>query len=251
MSPSLYVQYIQLYNICYETRNSNILLVCNNQDFTSDFVVRQTTGFSPDAPMTVEIKDSTMTSGAAGVVFDNDGGRLILENIEISDLTSASIVATANAGTSFLQDSKISSSSVSSITFTTAAASQTVMNVEVSGMSMVEDAFFVEGSESVLSIVDSNIVKNEIESPMSWTAVTVSSQATATITGSTISENTGLEFGVSSTLGGLAFLQNSNLVSNFGAISNNVTSALLFGISDSTLFVEDTKFTDNREFSVS
>lgn len=169
--------------------------------------------------MTIEISDSTLTSGAAGVVFDNDGGRITLENVDISDITSASILATANTGTSFLQDSKITECSVSSVTFTTAAGTQTVMNVEISAMNMLEDVFFVEGADSVLALSGVNIVRNEIEPPSSFTAVAVNSQAIATILDSSISGNTGVEFGVSATLAGSVVIQDTNMVDNIGVVS--------------------------------
>ena len=200
--------------------------------------------------MTITIKDSTVTSGAAGVAFDNDGGKLMLENVEMSDVTSASIIATANSGSSFLQDSKISASSVSSVTFTTAGGSQTVMKAEVSAMNMVEDVFYVEGSDSVLALSETTITRNTIEAPARWTAIAVQSQAVGTILDSTISDNTGLEFGVSSTLAGSVVLQDSNIRNNEGVDALNFTSSVIFGISDSSVFLQDTKFNDNSGFTV-
>jgi hypothetical protein len=169
--------------------------------------------------MTIQIEDSTITSGAAGVVFDNDGGSLTVESIEVSDISSAALLATANAGTSFLQETKITASSLNSVTFTTAGGSQVVLNVEVSDMDTLEDAFFVEGVGSTLSVVGTSVNRNQIADLSAWSIVSAQSQAIATITDSSFSENRGVEFCVSATLGATITVKDSDISENRGVVS--------------------------------
>lgn len=58
--------------------------------------------------MTVQVERSTVQSGAAGAVFDNDGGLLRISDIDVTNVTAAALVATANNGASFLEKSKVS-----------------------------------------------------------------------------------------------------------------------------------------------
>jgi hypothetical protein len=167
--------------------------------------------------MTIQIEDSTITSGTAGVVFDNDGGSLTVESVEVSDVTSAAFLATANAGTSFLQETIITASSLNSVTFTTAGGSQVVLNVEVSGMDTLEDTFFVEGSGSTLSVAGTSVTRNAV--PPAWSIVSAQSQAIATIMDSSFSQNRGVEFCVSATLGANVTVRDSDISENQGVVS--------------------------------
>ncbi len=57
--------------------------------------------------MTVQVVGGAVSSASGGVIFDNDGGLLRVSEIEVSDLTAASLIATANNGASFLERSTI------------------------------------------------------------------------------------------------------------------------------------------------
>ncbi|GAX16597.1 hypothetical protein FisN_7Lh329 [Fistulifera solaris] len=218
-------------------------------DFESDFVVRQTAGFSTEPPMNIEMRDVTVTGGTAGVLFDNDGGVFRLEGASVTDVTSAALIATANSGSSFLQDSSVLESSLNSVTFTTATGSTSVINTKVTDMVLVDDAFYVEGDGSSLSMSDVEVSGTQVNAPLSWTAVAVQSQATATLEKVTIAGNEGLEFGLGATLGGVISMKDSVIENNQGVQPLNRTSAPLFGISDSEITVERSQFTGNEGFT--
>jgi len=74
----------------------------------SDFVIMQRAESTVFGPMTVEIRNGIVTSGTAGAVFDNDGGLLRINQLQVVDLTATALVATANNGASFLEKSSIS-----------------------------------------------------------------------------------------------------------------------------------------------
>jgi hypothetical protein len=150
--------------------------------------------------MTIEIDGATVRGGRAGAIFDNDRGTLRIKNMQVRNISTASLLATANDGTSFLEDSVVEASRIDSITYTTAGASQTVRNMQVRTMEFLEDAFFVEDESSTLSI---NSVLLEQNSPTDatgaatrWSAIVARTRATATIEDTTISGNSQLEFGV-------------------------------------------------------
>jgi len=182
--------------------------------------VRQSTGFSADSPMTIEIKDSQITSGNATVIFNNDGGSLRVDNVAVSDVTTSSFMATANAGVSILQDSSITSSSMGSVTYTTAGAGQSVLDVKVSGMKLISDTlFYVQGAGSTLAIGQTAISNNKLKpTPGSWTAVAAQESGVATVTNSSISGNTGMEFGLSATLAATITIKDTVFEDNQGLV---------------------------------
>jgi len=59
--------------------------------------------------MTVQVASSAVSSGTAGAIFDNDGGLLRISQIEVTDISTAALVATANNGASFLEQATVSS----------------------------------------------------------------------------------------------------------------------------------------------
>jgi hypothetical protein len=81
---------------------------CAWEEFTSDFVVRQNATGAAIGSMTIEIRGSTITSGTSGVIFDNNGGLLRINSIDVTDVSAAAFVATANNGASFLSGMKMS-----------------------------------------------------------------------------------------------------------------------------------------------
>ena len=81
---------------------------CAWEEFTSDFVIRQNATGLAIGSMTIEIEKSMITAGTSGVVFDNNGGLLRINDIEITDISAAAVVATANNGASFLSGMSIS-----------------------------------------------------------------------------------------------------------------------------------------------
>lgn len=213
-------------------------------------MVRQTTGFSPDPPMTVDIEDSIVVSGTSGVIFDNDGGQLIVERVQVSSVSSAAVVATANTGTSFLQESTISASDIDSVTFTTAMGTQTVIDVEVSGMNSLGDVFYAEGSGSMLLITGSTLSQNNIVPPPTWNGVAAQSGASAMVMDTTIRDNSGIEFGVSATLGSTVSIKDSMITGNTGVVrfnlvrSDNVTKdPIVPNVFFGTGFVEHYNYT--------
>jgi hypothetical protein len=175
--------------------------------------------------MNIEMRDVTVTGGTAGVLFDNDGGVLRLESASVADVTSAALIATANSGSSFLQASSVSESSLNSITFTTATGSTSVIDTKVTNMVLVDDAFYVEGDGSSLSLSEVEVSGTQVDAPLSWTAVAVQSQATATLEKVTIAGNEGLEFGLSATLAGVISMKDSVIENNQGVVSTTWISA--------------------------
>lgn len=57
--------------------------------------------------MTISIEESSITGGTAGAIFDNDRGALRISKLQVNDVKSAALIATANAGTSMLENSTI------------------------------------------------------------------------------------------------------------------------------------------------
>jgi ABC-type glucose/galactose transport system permease subunit len=170
-------------------------VVINYQDFASDFVVLQRVEESFFGPMTVQIEDSIISSGSAGVLFDNDGGLLRMRNVEVERVVAASLVASANNAASFLEMGNIHSSEINSITYTTAGATQTVINTTVSRMNRLADAFYVEGMGSTLLLETVKLEQNKVQTDP-WSGVSVRMEAIARIRKSSISDNTSVKFGV-------------------------------------------------------
>jgi hypothetical protein len=214
------------------------------QEFASDFVIRQSAAESFFGPMTVQVERSSVTSGTTGAVFDNDGGLLRLSEIDFADVIGVALVATANNGASFLEQSTISRKSgnqgdrlfvepqtnafcyllewhevsdVNSITYTTAGGSQSALNTSVTQMSRMEDAFYVEDVGSTLLLEGMAIEQNNMQT-VPWSVVSVRTNAIARVSESSISDNTALEFGVvafSSTVS----IQDSFISRNSGSVS--------------------------------
>lgn len=170
-------------------------------------------------PMNVQIRGGSIRSGMAGAVFDNDGGFLTVSNMQVSDITSPSFMATANGGVSFLQNSIVTSSTMDQVTFTTAQGAQSVLNTTVTQMITMRDTFFVEDSGSSLMVTGSLISDNQIVSN-TWAGYTVLRGATATVTGSTLSGNSGLEFGAAAGGEGSSLTMTDSIISgNTGSVS--------------------------------
>ena len=62
--------------------------------------------------MTIQLERSIVTSGTSGVVFDNNAGLLRINEMGVTDVTTAALVSTANNGVSFLSGVKISRKSM-------------------------------------------------------------------------------------------------------------------------------------------
>jgi hypothetical protein len=194
-----------------------LFFVASYQSFASDFVVRQFNEVS--TPMTVLITGGTLRNGMAGAAFDNDGGFLTVTDLEVSDIMTVSLIATANGGVSFLQDSIITSCTLDQVTFTTAQGAQTVLNTVITGMLGIRDAFYVEDIGSSLIVTGSAIRDNEISSN-TWAGVTVLNGASATVVDSEVTGNSGVEFGA--TAGGLGSsltITDSVISTNTGVVS--------------------------------
>lgn len=155
----------------------------------------------------------------AGAVFDNDGGFLTVTDLEVSDLTTVSLIATANGGVSFLQNTNITSSTLDQVTFTTAQGAQSVQNTVISGMLGLRDVFYVEDTGSSLTVQGSTIRDNDI-SANSWAGITVLNGATAQVSNSEITGNSGVEFGAAAGgVGSSLTVSDSFISENTGVVS--------------------------------
>jgi hypothetical protein len=187
------------------------------QDFTSDFVILQRI---PDGsffgPMTVVLQDCTVSSGSAGVIFDNDGGLLRLRNVQVDQVVAAAVLASANNAASFLETSTIHSSDVNSVTYTTAGATQSVLNSTVARMNRLSDAFYVEAAGSTLLLEAVTVEQNKVQTDP-WSAVSVRMGAVARIRHSAMVDNGAVEFVVvafQSTI----YLSDSTISRNDGSV---------------------------------
>jgi hypothetical protein len=186
------------------------------QAFESDFVVRQANDVG--TPMNVQITGGTVQNGMSGAIFDNDGGFLTVTNLEVSDIMTVSLIATANGGVSFLQDSNIMSSTLDQVTFTTAQGAQSVQNTVISAMLGLRDVFYVEDIGSSLTVQGTAIRDNDITAN-SWAGVTILNGATAQISNSEITGNSGVEFGAAAGgVGSILTFSNSIISGNTGVV---------------------------------
>lgn len=235
--------------------------------------MRQVSPGNPSETMTVQIQNSVVSTGTAGVIFDNDGGLLNVDEVQISGVTSAALIATANAGTSFLQGSTVTTSNLDSVTFTTAGGAQSVINSDVRRMNFVEDVFYAEGTGSTLDITDTLIQMNELETG-AFTGMSLQAGALGSMTGSVISDNTAIEFGVvasasqvsvtesifSRNIGAVSVAWSSHLHRNtVSLLSNqavfqqdplNMTSAPVLAIADAQVSLSRVELNANNAFSV-
>lgn len=78
------------------------------QEFNSDYVILQNATGPVLGPMTIQLERSIVTSGTSGVMFDNNAGLIRMNEMEVTDVTAAALVSTANNGVSFLAGMKIS-----------------------------------------------------------------------------------------------------------------------------------------------
>jgi hypothetical protein len=62
--------------------------------------------------MTIQLERSFVSSGTSGVMFDNNAGLLRMNEMEVTDVTAAALLSTANNGVSFLSGMKISRKSM-------------------------------------------------------------------------------------------------------------------------------------------
>jgi hypothetical protein len=158
-------------------------------------------------------------NGMAGAVFDNDGGFLTVTDLEVSDIMTVSLVATANGGVSFLQNSNIMSSTLDQVTFTTTQGAQSVQSTVISGMLGLRDVFYVEDTGSSLTVMGSTIRDNDITAN-SWAGVTILNGASAQISDSQITGNSGVEFGAAAGgIGSTLTISNSVISGNDGVVS--------------------------------
>jgi hypothetical protein len=91
------------------TKTNVSLIILFAQEFSSDFVVRLVVEGFGVPPMTIQIEGASVIGGTAGAVFDNNAGVLTVNNLQVSDVTTAALIATGNNGASFLEDSTIES----------------------------------------------------------------------------------------------------------------------------------------------
>lgn len=147
--------------------------------------------------MSIDIANSTVRDGTAGVIFTNDGGSLRIQALQATGVTSPALIATSNGGNAFFQDSLVSASQLDYVTDTLGAAAQSVINVQVSNMQSMVTAFRVTDAGSELSVTGSSIIANQIAGRR-WTGVEARSGARAQISDMTMSANDGIAFVFSS-----------------------------------------------------
>jgi hypothetical protein len=167
-------------------------------------------------PMTVVLQDCTVSSGSAGVLFDNDGGLLRIRNVRVENVVAAAIVASANNAASFLETSYVGSSDVNSVTYTTAGATQSVLNTTVARMNRLADAFYVEATGSSLLLETVTVEQNKVQ-PDPWSAVSVRMGALARIRHTSIVDNGVVEFSVVA-FQSTVYLSDSIIARNEGSV---------------------------------
>lgn len=171
-------------------------------------------------PMNVVIRNGSVKGGTVGAVFDNDGGFLTVDGLEVSDITAPALIATANGGVSFLEGSTIRASTMEKITFTTAQGAQSVRDTTVTEMISLRDAFYVEEAGSSLTVTTSTITGNVIGGNTWRAGVTVLNGAVGTVSETTFSDNSGVEFGVAAGGQGSTLTLSDSIISgNTGVVS--------------------------------
>jgi hypothetical protein len=178
--------------------------------------------------MVVEIAGARVEDGSARTIFQNNGGFLNIERLNATRVTASdSIIATSNEGSSFLSDAIVTQSSAGSVTSTSLAGSQRVTQVTVSEMQAMQDTFFAEGAGTNL-IVSETAVENNVN-PTSWNVVAVRSGAIGRVTESSITGNTGIQSGVSSTsTGSVVSLLDSVISDNSGLGVSETMNTVVF-----------------------
>jgi hypothetical protein len=200
------------------TKDFSLLII---QNFQSEFVVQQFNN-GTGSVMTVDIDSCTISRGVAGTILANNGGSLRVQKLEVHEVTASALVATSNGGNSFFQDSMVTGSMLVYITETSGLGAQSVINVGIQNMTSMVNAFLVSGAGSKLSLGNSTINNNTITDTR-WTAVQVQSGATATVSNSEISGNSGLAFGVAAIgLNTQVAIANSLLSENVGTVRERI-----------------------------
>ena len=145
--------------------------------------------------MGINVQESSIIAATAGTLFENDGGTLIIQNLLVSDVDAAAVVATANAGTSIFQESRVTASGVDDVMAASTGSSQSVVDVTVSNMRRISRAFSASGSNTKMLLSQVRVLDNSFTTK--WTIASASLSAEATISDSLFLNNDGLEFAVS------------------------------------------------------
>lgn len=174
---------------------------------------QQTAGDGTPASVTVE--NGSISNGAAGVLFDNDGGSLSLTGLQIEGITSRVIVASANGATSTLAQTTIRSSTVDSVTSSASGAVQRVDDTTVSNMLDLEDVFIGTGTDTRVFLTRVTVENNILDER--WRVLNIRDGAEGRVVETTISRNTNLQFAfTASSSRSVLVIDDSFLTNNFG-----------------------------------
>ena len=256
--------------------NSHSQLALNGfafQDFDANSIVRQVHSDPSIPPMAIAVGDSSIGAGiASNSAFFNDGGVLSISNMAVRELTANEFITTVNRGSSSLLDSSISESIIDRVTQTSSRSDQRTHSVSITRMAGLTTAFVAQESGTSLFLQDVSIEDNILTSP--WQAVDVQGGAVGQIDRSSLSTNSGLQFGiVARGAQSVISVQRTALSNNFGLgvsayekpsndrqgsshmifisfFQPNVTGAPLFAIRNAAMSVDRTNINGNAEYSV-
>jgi hypothetical protein len=176
-------------------------------------VRQQTAGDGTPASVTVE--NGSISNGAVGVLFDNDGGSLSLTGLQIEGITSQVIVSSANGATSTLAQTTIRSSTVDSVTSSASGAVQRVDDTTVSNMLDLEDVFIGTGTDTRVFLTRVTVENNILDER--WRVLNIRDGAQGRADETTISRNTNLQFAfTASSSRSVLVIDDSFLTNNFG-----------------------------------
>eukprot|EP00522_Entomoneis_paludosa_P006421 CAMPEP_0172451820 /NCGR_PEP_ID=MMETSP1065-20121228/9691_1 /TAXON_ID=265537 /ORGANISM="Amphiprora paludosa, Strain CCMP125" /LENGTH=668 /DNA_ID=CAMNT_0013203791 /DNA_START=39 /DNA_END=2045 /DNA_ORIENTATION=- len=216
-------------------------------DFIAQSAVRQVSAATSN-PMTVDIQNSAIVGGdATDSVFINDGGVLTVSGLNVEGLTAVNFITTTNRGSSTLSDSVISQSGIERVTETLTRGVQRVEGVNITNMNSMVSTFDALDSGTSLIVADTLVENNFITDP--WQVVDVQAGAVGQIEGSSVSTNSGMQFGIIARgAQSVVSVEDSFLANNVG-LGPNVTCSPLFALQNAVLAVERTEINNNREYS--
>lgn len=163
------------------------------QEFDSEFVIRQQSAAST-APASITIDQAMVTNGQAAVVFGADGGSLNIRDLTVASLAADALILAENEAAATLSSSVIQNSDLTSVTDTRTGAIQRVLDSTVSDMRDLEDTFIGTGTNSRVFLTRTT-VENNILSDIRWRVLNVRDGAQGRAVETTVTGNTGLQFG--------------------------------------------------------
>lgn len=124
---------------------------CSWQDFHSGATAVHQLLPQGGIPNSVVVDTATFRNGTGANLFENNGGTLTFNNMDIIESVRVdSMIRTSSGGTSTLNNVKAKFSDLTKLTHTLGGATQNVNNVEIEEMNSLGSILFVEGSGSFL-----------------------------------------------------------------------------------------------------